>query len=178
MTPMGVNCWNVCVCNNGYKNWIHSPLTAAIDTHFHPYIYCILHVVIISLLQTAGLSMGAIIGIAAGGGVVVIIIIVLFLVCCCWYCCKSRTTEEYVVRPYGNVVVRTWDPRTHHDREESLRGGSMRSNGRNSIARSSISSVGSFLRQSIRRLSGKRRSGKRRSNMVADDALTMKVTPL
>ncbi len=122
--------------------------------------------------------MGAIIGIAAGGGAVVIILIVFIVVCfCCCCCCGSGSKEEYVVRPYGNVVVRKWDPRTQHGRPESI-GGSIRSTGRHSFARSSISSVGSFLRASIRRLSGKRRSGKRTSRTVVEDELTMKVTPM
>ena len=82
------------------------------------------------------------------------------------------------MRPYGNVVVRTWDPRTQHDRAGSL-GESFRSNGRNSFARSSVSSVGSFLRASIRRLSGKRRSGKGRgNNIMNEEEVAMKVTPL
>ncbi len=122
--------------------------------------------------------MGAIIGIAAGGGAVVVLLILCLLVCCCCFCCcKSNTKEEYTVRPYGNVVVRKWDPRTQHGRPESL-GESIRSTGRHSFARSSISSVGSFLRASIRRLSGKRRSGKRTSRNVVEDEVTMKVTPL
>jgi len=110
---------------------------------------------------------------------VVLLIVIALSVFCCWCCfCRSSGREEYVVRPYGNVVVRTWDPRTQHARAESIAGGSFRSNGRNSFARSSVSSVGSFLRASIRRLSGKRRSGKGRGNIMAEEEIAMKVTPL
>lgn len=128
-----------------------------------------------------GLPIGAIIGIAVGAGLGTVVIILLLLFCCCCClcgCCGVGSKEEYVVRPYGNVVVRTWDPRTQHGHTDSITGGSFRSNGRNSLARSSISSVGSFLRASIRRLSGKRRSGKKNSSMVPEDEVAMKVTPL
>ncbi len=106
------------------------------------------------------------------------IIAVIFLIICCCCCCGRNKSDDYIVPQTSNIVVRTWDPRTQHDRSGSLYD-SFKSNGRNSFARSSISSVGSFLRASIRRLSGKRRSGRKGgNNLVDEEEIAMKVTPL
>ncbi len=118
------------------------------------------------------LGLGAIIGIIIGAVILAIIVLALVLFCC--YCYRNRSNEDYnLQQPSTGIVVRTWDPRTQHDRS----GDSLRSSGRNSFARSSISSVGSFLRQSIRRLSGKRRSG-RKEKLAYEEEVAMKVTPL
>jgi len=118
----------------------------------------------------SGLSLGVIIGIAAGGGAAILVVIIIVICCCCCYH-KRHQEESYTMGPtvtaryflynaqqdYAYFIDRYWDANHPNDAGPNhvTSGGSMRSR------TSWRDSLRSFTRGSLRRSLSLRRSSKR-----------------